>query len=228
MYAPNIHGRQSLRWRRHNYSSPDFYYVTICIEDHRCLLGDVNSGVMNLNDAGRMVDATWSQIPIQFPTMQLDEHITMPNHFHGIIQITDVAAPTATVGAPLVGAQRGPIRPQGGQARGLPLRALASATPTGATGTRPAPTLGDAVGAFKSVTTDEYIMGVHQLDWPRFQNHFWQRNYYDHVIRDQDELEKIRDYIRQNPLMWTCDRYNPENPVLVFDETGALVPWNES
>jgi REP element-mobilizing transposase RayT len=200
MYDPNIHHRQSLRWDKHNYSSPGFYYATICIQDYRCLLGNVNSGVMNLNDAGRMVDAAWWQIPIQFPTLQLDEHVTMPNHFHGIIQM---------VGAPLVGA-------------------LGSAMPTGWAGTRPAPTLGDAVGSFKSLTTDEYIRGVHQLDWPRFQNHFWQRNYYDHVIRDQDELEKIRDYIRQNPLMWTCDRYNPENPVLVVDETGALVPWDES
>ena len=199
MYDPNIHHRQSLRWRRHNYSSPGFYYVTVCIQGHRCLLGNVNSGVMNLNDAGRMVDAAWSQISIRFPTMQPDEHVTMPNHFHGIIQIMDV-------GAPLVGAPK----------------------PAGRAGTRPAPTLGDTVGAFKSVTTDEYIMGVHQLDWPRFQNHFWQRNYYDHVIRDQDELEKIREYIRRNPLMWTCDRYNPENPVLVVDETGVLVPWHES
>jgi hypothetical protein len=48
------------------------------------------------------------------------------------------------------------------------------------------------------------------------------------VIRDHDELEKIRDYIRKNPLMWTLDRYNPENPVLVMDDTGALVPWDES
>jgi REP element-mobilizing transposase RayT len=155
---------------------------------------------MNLNGAGRMVDAAWSQMPIRFPALQLDEHVTMPNHFHGIIQI---------IGAPLVGAP-------------------ASAAPTGRAGTRPALTLGDAVGAFKSLTTDEYIMGVHQLNWPRFQNRFWQRNYYDHVIRDQEELEKIREYVRQNPLMWTCDRYNPDNPVLVVDETGALVPWSES
>jgi hypothetical protein len=92
MYAPNIHGRQSLRWDHHNYSSPGFYYVTICIQDHRCLLGNVNSGVINLNDAGDMVDAAWRQIPIQFPTIQLDEHVTMPNHFHGILQITNMAA----------------------------------------------------------------------------------------------------------------------------------------
>ena len=179
--------------------------MTICIQDHRSLLGNVQSGVMNLNDAGEMVDAAWFRIPMQFPTIQLDEHITMPNHFHGIIQI----AGGDTVGVPLVGTQ-----PGGMAAFGAP--------------TRGAPTLGDVVGAFKSQTTDEYIVGVDQVDWPRFQKHFWQRNYYDHVIRDHDELEKIRDYIRKNPLMWTMDRYNPENPGLVMDDTGALVPWDES
>ena len=205
MYDPKIHHRQSLRWDKHNYSSPGFYYVTICIQEQRSLLGNVQSGVMNLNDAGEMVDASWFRIPMQFPTIQLDEHITMPNHFHGIIQIIG----RETVGVPLVGTQPGGM--------------AAFRAPT-----RGAPTLGDVVGAFKSQTTDEYIVGVDQVDWPRFQKHFWQRNYYDHVIRDHDELEKIRDYIRKNPLMWTMDRYNPENPVLVMDDTGALVPWDES
>ncbi len=205
MYDPKIHHRQSLRWDKHNYSSPGFYYVTICIQDHRSLLGNVQSGVMNLNDAGEMVDAAWFRIPMQFSTIRLDEHITMPNHLHGIIQI----AGRETVGVPLVGTQPGGV--------------AAFRAPT-----RGAPTLGDVVGAFKSQTTDEYIAGVHQVDWPRFQNHFWQRNYYDHVIRDHDELEKIRDYIRNNPLMWTLDRYNPQNPVLVVGETGALAPWDES
>ena len=194
MYDPNIHHRRSIRWDEHDYSSPGAYYVTICVQDNRCLLGNVDAGVMNLNDAGRMVDTEWLQIPTRFPTMQLDEHVVMPNHFHGIIHV---------VGAPLVGALE---------------RA----------GTTPAPTLGDAVGAFKSLTTDEYIMGVHKLGWPKFRRHFWQRNYHDHVIRHPDELEKIREYVRQNPLRWTCDRYNPENTVLVVDETGCLVPWNET
>jgi REP element-mobilizing transposase RayT len=221
-YDPDIHHRQSLRWNKHNYSSPGFYYVTICIQDHRSLLGNVQSGVMNLNDAGEMVDAAWLRIPMQFPTIQLDEHITMPNHFHGIIQIVG----RETVGVPPVGTQRSAM--PAGRAGTRPAPTLGSAMPTYRAPTRGAPTLGDVVGGFKSQTTDEYIVGVDQVDWPRFQKHFWQRNYYDHVIRDHDELEKIRDYIRKNPLRWTLDRYNPENPALVMDDTGALVPWDES
>jgi REP element-mobilizing transposase RayT len=220
-YDPEIHHRQSLRWDKHNYSSPGFYYVTICIQDHRCLLGDVQSGVMNLNDAGDMVDAAWFGIPAQFPTIQLDEHITMPNHFHGIIEIKRGNA----VGVPLVGTQPGGMAAFRAPTRGAP---TLPETAPGWADAPPTPTLGDVVGTFKSQTTDEYIRGVHEVDWPRFQDRFWQRNYYDHVIHDHDELEKIRDYIRKNPLMWTLDRYNPQNPVLVVDETGALVPWEES
>jgi REP element-mobilizing transposase RayT len=210
MYDHDIHHRQSHRWRKHDYSSPGFYYVTICIQDYRCLLGNVSAGMMNLNDAGRMVDAAWSEIPTRFPTMRLDEHMAMPNHFHGITEIT-VRQNIGDRGAPLVG-----------------LLKIAPEPATAGAGTRPAPTLGDAVGAFKSVSTDEYIKGVNELGWPRFRGRFWERNYYDHVIHDQYELEKIRQYIRQNPLMWSCDRYNPENSVLVLDETGHVVPWDES
>jgi len=209
MYDAKIHHRRSIRWAKHDYSSPGAYYVTICIQDGRCLLGKVADGIMSLNDAGRMVETAWFQIPTRFPAMKLDEHIVMPNHFHGIIHIADAQTGgnqfvgAADVGAPLVGAQK---------------RA----------GTRPAPTLGDAVGAFKSIATDEYIGGVKLLGWPRFNERFWQRNYYEHVIRHQDELEKIRDYIRKNPMMWTIDRYNPEHGVPVIDETGRVVPWNET
>jgi hypothetical protein len=53
----------------------------------------------------------------------------------------------------------------------------------------------------------------------------WQRNYYEHIIRNPDELEKIREYIRTNPLQWTCDRYNPNRGVLIRAEAGNLVLW---
>jgi len=194
MYDPNIHHRRSLRWRKHDYASAGAYYVTICVEGFRCLFGYVSAGVMNLNDAGRMVDSQWRAIPARFSSFQLDDWIVMPNHFHGILHI---------IGTP---SGRAPER----------------------AGTRPAPTLGDAIGSFKSLTTDGYIIGVRRLSWPGFERRVWERNYYDHVIRDQDELEKIRQYIRRNPLMWTCDRYNQESAVLVVNDTGELMPWDQT
>jgi putative transposase len=76
--------------------------------------------------------------------------------------------------------------------------------------TRIAPTVGDVVGAFKSLFTVEYIQGVKEGRWPRFQGRVWQRNYYEHVIRDETELGRVRRYIDENPLGWAFDDENPE------------------
>ncbi len=82
-------------------------------------------------------------------------------------------------------------------------------------GTRPAPTpmamvaLGDIVGAFKSITTHAYIQGVRRDGWPGFNGRLWQRNYYEHIIRDDPSLQRIRHYIESNPEQWAADRENP-------------------
>ena len=78
-------------------------------------------------------------------------------------------------------------------------------------GTSPAPTLGEIVGAFKSITTNEYIRGVKQHDWPSFPGKLWQRNYFERVIRDENELNRIREYIIYNPVKWAEDEDNPKN-----------------
>jgi REP element-mobilizing transposase RayT len=64
------------------------------------------------------------------------------------------------------------------------------------------------VGAFKSITSVEYIHGVNGLGWPPFDRQLWQRNFYDHIIRNQRSLDAIRLYIRNNPANWELDRIN--------------------
>jgi hypothetical protein len=80
-------------------------------------------------------------------------------------------------------------------------------------GTRPAPTfmLGDIIGAFKSITTNEYIVGVKNHNWKPFNKKLWQRNYYERIIRNEMELNAIRQYIINNPLNWQGDSDNPHN-----------------
>lgn len=161
------------------------YYVTICAQNKMHWFGQVADGRMNLNDFGKMVDSIWAVMPREFPIMELDEWMVMPNDFHAIFHF---------VGAPLVGA----------------LRETNIAPTTKRAGTRPAPTghaptVGEVVGAFKSFTTDEYIRGVHQHGWKRFDGKIWQRDFYDHIIHNGDELDIIRDYIRTNPQRWDTD-----------------------
>jgi len=83
-------------------------------------------------------------------------------------------------------------------------------------GTRPAPTLlGDVVGTFKSITTHQYTNGVRQHNWPPFNGRLWQRNYYEHIIRSEEEMDRIREYIMENPAKWVDDEDNPANIIRI-------------
>ncbi len=81
-------------------------------------------------------------------------------------------------------------------------------------GASPAPTLGNIVGAFKSIVSNEYLKWIKQNSLER-PGVLWQRNYYEHIIRNEEELNRIRHYIQENPLKWDDD---PENPKNIFSE----------
>ncbi|TAJ95188.1 MAG: hypothetical protein EPO31_02080 [Gammaproteobacteria bacterium] len=114
----------------------------------------------------------------------LDEFIVMPNHIHGIV----VTANDEFVGAGLVPALDG-------------FRAT----------TRVAPRLGDVIGAYKSLSSVNYIRGIKSSGWPSFRGRLWQRNYHEHIIRNEKYLNYIREYVLDNPLRWGLDRENPLN-----------------
>jgi putative transposase len=86
-------------------------------------------------------------------------------------------------------------------------------------GTRPAPTVGDVVGTFKSITTHQYTNGVRQHNWPPFNGKLWQRNYYEHIIRSEKEMDRIRKYIVGNPTKWIEDEDNPSN--IIYPRGGS-------
>jgi putative transposase len=73
------------------------------------------------------------------------------------------------------------------------------------------PPLQRIVQWFKTMTTNEYIHGVKEHGWPQFKGSLWQRSFYDHVIRDEESLNRIREYIATNPLRWDLDRENPRS-----------------
>lgn len=163
------------------------------------MFGEIIGEDMQLNDAGYMVCQKWQDIAYRFSHIEIDSFVVMPNHIHGIIVINSAIGAVSPdrngshVGAPLVGAL-----PCGGS----------FVTGSRAT-TRVAPTLGEIVGAFKSMTTVEYVRGVKTSAWPKFPGRLWQRNYYEHVIRNEDSLSQIRQYIRDNPAKWALDSENP-------------------
>jgi len=140
-----------------------------------------------------MVQAIWDQIPERYPRVETDAFVVMPNHIHGIVVL---AGPCPIVGAgPRACPDHGQTSEQIGQPQGV--------APTGLS-------LSDVVHRFKTLTTRRYADGVGENRWPPFHGRLWQRNYYEHVIRNERELDQIREYIATNPLKWALDRENPE------------------
>ncbi len=123
----------------------------------------------------------WEELSSHYQGVETDAFVVMPNHVHGIIV--------------LVGAGPRACPAHNGQPRGV------------------APTKGlpDLVQSFKTMTIKRYSDGVKQLKWPRYSGKLWQRNYYEHVIRREEELNRAREYILNNPLQWELDQDNPEN-----------------
>jgi len=197
-----LHRRRSIRLRGYDYTKPGAYYVTMVAHQRHCRFGVVVDDQVVLNAAGRMVEAHWLDLPRRFPGVVLDEYVVMPNHLHGIIVIErdEGFAQVEAYGG------IGPARRVGRATRPAP------ADWEDGAGTRPAPTvaLGDVVGGFKSITTHDYIRGVRADGWPPFKKRLWHRNYHEHIIRDQDDLDRVRSYIRENPARWALDDENPE------------------
>lgn len=88
-FDPERHHRRSIRLKGYDYSQAGAYFVTICTQGRICLFGDVVNDQMELNDAGRLMESAWLDLPNRFPAIELDEFVVMPNHMHGIIVITD-------------------------------------------------------------------------------------------------------------------------------------------
>jgi REP element-mobilizing transposase RayT len=200
-YNPEKYHRRSIRLKGYDYAQAGAYFVTIVAQGRACLFGEVADGIMRANDAGRMVHREWLALPARFTVIRLDAFVVMPNHCHGII----ISGPS--VGATLVVAPDPDV-----------------VAPESRAGTSPAPTsrrtLGDIVGAFKSITTHAYIQGLKQSGWPPFSGRLWQRNYFEHTIRDGVSLGRIREYIINNPIPWELDRENPASPGARTTRTG--------
>jgi putative transposase len=182
---PDGHHRRSIRLRDYDYAQAGAYFVTLCVDGRECLLGEIAAGEVRLTDAGLIVAQTWDSLPSRFAVVELDAFVIMPNHVHAIIVITD--PPPAVDPDP------------GSVGAGLAL-------PKNQGNPRVAPTVGDIVGAFKSISAIACNRLLARSGAP-----FWQRNYWEHVIRDDADLQRLRAYIEGNPGKWAEDKYHPSN-----------------
>lgn len=198
-FDPEKHHRQSIRLRNYNYSQPGYYFLTICTYKKQCWFGEIKNDQMHLNQIGKIVAEEWLNTPKIRPNFQLDEWVIMPNHLHGIVIINE--------NLNLLGDRNVSEQKTFGEgnrdilgARNAPLRQEPNS-------------ISSFVAGFKSAVTKRINLLRDNRDIP-----IWQRNYYESIIRDEQSLIAIREYIVNNPCQWQKDSDNPVN-----DQSGQVL-----
>lgn len=198
-YNPNIHHRRSIRLKGYDYSCAGLYFITICVQDRKCLFGIIENDEMVLNEFGTIAYQQWEKLPERFNNMVLDVFQIMPNHMHGVIMLTDSVGATLAVAHDVnTNAENDAVVPDD------------SIVAVGA-GASPAPTntktVGDIVGAYKSLVANGCLEIFKQNQPGKMMGKLWQRNYYEHIIRDDKSCQRISEYIINNPKNWEGDKF---------------------
>jgi putative transposase len=181
-YDPQKHHRHSIRLPNYDYAQPGGYFITIVTYQRDMIFGEIVNKQMRLSDFGKIAEECWRAIPDHFPNVELGAYVIMPNHVHGIIVINDGSA---TNSSPSVGARHVSPLPQPSNPRGYKRGSI-----------------GAFAGSFKSAVSKR-IGREHNATG------IWQRNYYEHVIRNHEDWDRIHRYIEANPSRWAEDQENP-------------------
>ncbi len=187
-YNPTHHHRRSIRLKGYNYSTPGAYFITLCTHQRQCLFGDIVDGEMRLNTLGNIARSHWQNLSRHHPHLQLDEFVIMPNHVHGILVISDTPVGAGLADSPSVRTVSLTTKP----------------APTNAARCTDRPGIPDIIRGFKTFSARRINQIRNALGTP-----VWQRNYYEHIIRNEDALQMIRAYVQTNPQAWTSDRLHP-------------------
>jgi putative transposase len=197
-FDPQKHHRRSIRLKGYDYSLAGAYFVTACSWQREPLFGSIENGMVRLSPIGKILQEEWfksGEIRQEICLFD-DQFVIMPNHIHGIVWIVEILGadgvcpeddgvrqkndPVGTGGAcPELGDRRSP--------RHLTL---------------PKKSLGSFMAGFKSAATRRAREECNQTG-------IWQRNHYEHIIRNEAELDRIQHYILANPANWSDDQENP-------------------
>ena len=181
-YNAEKHHRRSIRLQNYDYSQAGLYFITICTYHAECLLSRVIDGRTYLNKYGAIVENEWLKTGEMRDNVELDAYIIMPNHLHGVILLAERCRGTM---------HRAPTKPSPKhESFGKP---VSGSIPT-------------IIRGFKSIVTKK----IHKLRSSTGVP-VWQRNYYEHIIRSENKLQRIREYIISNPVQWETDIENPDS-----------------
>ncbi|PXX98890.1 transposase [Marinifilum breve] len=172
----------STRLQSWDYGSNGKYFITICTCEMEHFFGRIADENMFLNELGELADSYWREIPNHFPYVHLDEFIVMPNHIHGILVIDD------------------PYNWKNVQTRQCLVSNKSYQNPGRKRFQNQGNnTISSIIGSYKSIVSRQ----AHKIN-PKFE---WHTRFYDHIIKDQKALQRIRNYIKYNPKNWREDKY---------------------
>jgi REP-associated tyrosine transposase len=267
-----IFDRRSIRLKEYDYSQPGAYFVTICTDNRQFIFGNIVEGEMILNRFGLEVEQYCKITENHFNNIKFDIHMTMPNHFHAIIQITSHNPVVVGAGSPCP--KMNNTRPKMNNTRpkmidpytnlnnkhnnvnirypnvnnkipmvnnecpiinnkcqnttypnknigkhnknigtnnithyvshGNRLGIYTNRSGFNTIGRGDLATLGQIVGFFK-YGISKHINLIRNTPGTKL----WQRNYYEHIIRNENEYDRITEYIKNNPMKWEFDGFNP-------------------
>ncbi len=222
-YNPKIHNRQSTRLKGYDYSQVGLYFITLCCANRANIFGGIEMikehsipiAKMVLNNAGKIAEKCWVEIPVHFPNVVLHEYVIMPNHVHGIIEIVK----TKNIDVKPGQCKKGNARINKNKpTKDSSLEKSKDAKCGTANNNKgngdvvnnteyieskfvsPSKTIGSMVRGFKIGVTKwmRQNTDIHDV---------WQRNYYDVIIRDELAYYRIAQYIRNNPAKWLDDKF---------------------
>ena len=180
---------ESARLKNWDYTSPGFYFVTLCTRGRECFFGDVVNDVMQLSSAGQIVAEEWMKTESVRANVKMDAWVVMPNHVHGIVQITHrIELPPAETSHDVETLRRN-VSTNRNVSTEAPSRLQANS-------------LGAILGQIKMQCTKQ-IRAVGVTDFG------WQERFWDEVMWDERGLTRVREYIENNPANWLNDRDKP-------------------
>ena len=184
-----MQSRRSTRLYSHHYAWKGWYFVTIKTKDNEPVFGDINNGSMILNDFGHIAKEEWINTEIIRTNIKIDEFVIMPDHIHGLINIkfeinSQINSKSVLQYAPTITSSQHACSYDRSTIQICDFKS-------------PSNTLGAVIRGYKGTVTKKINIIRNTLERP-----VWQRNYYDRIIRNFEELELVRKYIRNNPRSW--------------------------
>ncbi len=194
-FNPHKHYRRSIRLAGYDYGQAGLYFVTICCQDRAHLFGSVIDGVMQLNTVGQIASQEWLHTEEIRDNVVLHEYVIMPNHVHGIIEIRYPKDSSNKIGK-----FTSPSQTIGAIVRGYKIATIKR--------------IKDMLSKGESKGESKGGWGELQFTLtfaPTAPIKIWQRNYYEHIIRDERAYINISTYIKNNPRQWAVDQDNNQS-----------------